>query len=117
MVIPGILVISTPLIVGFVFGIETVAGFLIGAIITGVVMALFLNNGGGALDNAKKLRKTLRNKDDPKTIKAFEAAVQGDIVGDPMKDTAGPSINVLLTLILTLSLEFAILFIKIHYFI
>ena len=117
MVIPGILVISTPLIVGFVFGIETVAGFLIGAIITGVVMALFLNNGGGALDNAKKLRKTLRNKADPKTIKAFEAAVQGDIVGDPMKDTAGPSINVLLTLILTLSLEFAILFIRIHYFI
>ena len=114
MIVPGILVISTPLIVGFVFGIQTVAGFLIGAIVTGVVMALFLNNGGGAFDNAKKLRKKLRNKDDLKTFKAFEAAIQGDIVGDPMKDTAGPSINVLLTLILTISLEFAILFMRIH---
>jgi len=116
MIIPGFLVVATPFIIGFFLGIQTVAGFLIGAIVTGVVMALFLNNGGGALDNAKKLRKGLKDKSNPDTIKAYEAAVQGDIVGDPMKDTAGPSINVLLTLILALTLEFAIIFAQIRIF-
>ena len=91
------------------------AAFLVGAIITGLAMALFLNNGGGALDNAKKLRKKARDKTDLRTMEAYHAAVQGDIVGDPMKDTAGPSINVVLTLILTIALQFAVLFVMIHY--
>lgn len=110
MIIPGSLVVLTPLIVGFTMGSTAVGGLLIGAIITGIVMALFLNTGGGALDNAKKLRKKMLDKSDPKSLMAYNAAIQGDIVGDPMKDTAGPSINVLLTLILTLATEFAILF-------
>ncbi len=114
MLIPGVLIIVTPLIVGFALGATAVAGLLIGAIITGLAMALFLNNGGGALDNAKKLRKKARDKNDPVSMSAYNAAVQGDIVGDPMKDTAGPSINVVLTLILTIALQFAVLFVMIH---
>ncbi|NVM29260.1 MAG: sodium-translocating pyrophosphatase [Candidatus Helarchaeota archaeon] len=111
MIIPGALIIITPLIVGFALGVTAVAGLLIGAIITGLAMALFLNNGGGALDNAKKLRKKLRDKSDPQSMQCYNAAVQGDIVGDPMKDTAGPSINVVLTLILTIALQFAVVFV------
>jgi K(+)-stimulated pyrophosphate-energized sodium pump len=110
MILPGVLVIVTPLIIGFTFGYRAVAGLLLGAIITGIMMALFLNNGGGAFDNAKKLRKKLKNSSDPTTIEAWKAAVQGDLLGDPMKDTAGPSINVLLTLILSLAIQFAVLF-------
>jgi K(+)-stimulated pyrophosphate-energized sodium pump len=114
MIIPGVLIIIAPLIVGFALGPIAVAGLLIGATITGLAMALFLNNGGGALDNAKKLRKKLRDKSNPHLMKAYNAAVQGDIVGDPMKDTAGPSINVVLTLILTIALQFAVLFVMLH---
>ncbi|MHA1276147.1 MAG: sodium-translocating pyrophosphatase [Candidatus Helarchaeota archaeon] len=114
MIIPGSLIIISPLIVGFALGPTAVAGFLIGAIITGLAMALFLNNGGGALDNAKKLCKSKLDKSDPHSVNVWNAAVQGDIVGDPMKDTAGPSINVVLTLILTIALQFAVLFVMLH---
>ncbi|MFX1295280.1 MAG: sodium-translocating pyrophosphatase [Promethearchaeota archaeon] len=110
MVLPGIIVIVTPLIVGFTMGAEAIAGLLIGSIITGIMMALFLNTGGGALDNAKKFRKKIRDKSKTASIEAYNAAIQGDLVGDPMKDTAGPSINVLLTLVLSLCLQFATLF-------
>ncbi|NVM53593.1 MAG: sodium-translocating pyrophosphatase [Candidatus Helarchaeota archaeon] len=115
MILPGALVIITPLIVGFSMGAEAISGLLIGSIITGIMMALFLNTGGGALDNAKKLRKKFRDKSKAETIEAYNAAIQGDLVGDPMKDTAGPSINVLLTLVLALCLQFATLFALIIY--
>ncbi len=114
MIIPGTLVIVTPLIVGFVIGPTAVAGLLIGSIITGIALALFLNTGGGALDNAKKLRKKIRNTSDPESMYAYNATIQGDLVGDPMKDTAGPSINVVLTLILTIALQFAVIFVILH---
>ncbi|MHA1264360.1 MAG: sodium-translocating pyrophosphatase [Candidatus Helarchaeota archaeon] len=114
MIIPGSIIIAGPLIVGIVLGPTAVAGVLMGAIITGIAMALFLNNGGGALDNAKKLRKKCRDPSDPKSMEAYNAAIQGDLVGDPMKDTAGPSINVVLTLILTIALQFAVIFVLLH---
>lgn len=111
---PGLLIVTVPLIVGVTMGPEAVAGLLMGAIITGIAMGLFLNNGGGALDNAKKLRKEQLNKSDPKSVDAYNAAVQGDIMGDPMKDTAGPSINNILTLVLTIALQFAVLYVLLH---
>ncbi len=110
MVIPGVIVILVPIVVGFTMGAQAVGGLLIGSIITGIAMGLFLNTGGGALDNAKKLRKKMQDTTKPITMECYNAAVQGDLLGDPMKDTAGPSINVVLTLILTIGLQFAVIF-------
>ncbi|MFX1295279.1 MAG: sodium-translocating pyrophosphatase [Promethearchaeota archaeon] len=110
MVLPGSLVIITPIIIGALFGALGVGGFLMGCTITGIIMALYLNNGGAAFDNSKKLRKKSRDKTRPKTIEAYNAAVCGDTIGDPMKDTAGPSIHILIKLVGTISLQFAALF-------
>lgn len=110
MVLPGIIVVVSPLIIGLLLGAPGVGGFLMGTTVTGVLMALYLNTGGAAFDNSKKLRKKLRDKTRPETIDAFNAAVCGDTIGDPMKDTAGPSIHILIKLVGTISLQFAAIF-------
>ena len=109
MVLPGLLVVATPILVGLVLKAEAVAAFLMVGTIAGVIMALFLNTGGGAWDNAKKFIETgeLGGKgSDP-----HKAAVVGDTVGDPFKDTAGPSLHVLVKLLSTITLVLAGLFV------
>lgn len=108
MVMPGILVILTPILVGILLGKEAAAGFLMISTIAGVILALFLNNSGGAWDNAKKFIE-LGNYGGKKS-EAHKAAVVGDTVGDPFKDTAGPSLHVLIKLISTITLVFVSLF-------
>ena len=108
------LVVLSPIVVGLVFkqfgiGAEAVAGFLMIATITGIITAGFLNNGGGAWDNAKKYIET--GKYGGKRSDAHKAAVVGDTVGDPFKDTAGPSLHVLIKLLATITLVLAPLFI------
>ena len=116
MVLPGTLVVVTPIMVGALLGAMGVGGFLMGCTIAGVLMALYLNTGGAAFDNSKKLRKKSRDKSRPESIDAYNAAVTGDTIGDPMKDTAGPSIHILIKLVGTISLQFAALF-AVHYLI
>lgn len=108
MILPGVLAISTPIIVGILLGKEAAAGFLMVTTITGVIMALFLNNSGGAWDNAKKLIEL--GAHGGKNSEAHKASVVGDTVGDPFKDTAGPSLHVLIKLVSTLTLVFVALF-------
>jgi K(+)-stimulated pyrophosphate-energized sodium pump len=108
MILPGILVIFTPIIVGMLLGKESAGAFLMITTITGVIMALFLNNGGGAWDNAKKLIEL--GEHGGKNSEAHKASVVGDTVGDPFKDTAGPSLHVLIKLVSTLTLVFVTLF-------
>jgi K(+)-stimulated pyrophosphate-energized sodium pump len=114
MVFPGALVVSFPIIVGLVFkqfgmGAEAVGAFLMVGTIAGILMAGFLNNGGGAWDNAKKYIET--GMYGGKRSEAHKAAVVGDTVGDPFKDTAGPSLHVLVKLLSTITLVLAPLFI------
>jgi K(+)-stimulated pyrophosphate-energized sodium pump len=114
MVLPGLLAVGLPLAVGFLFkrfgvGAEVVAGFLMVGTIVGILFALFLNNGGGAWDNAKKYIET--GAFGGKGSLAHQAAVVGDTIGDPLKDTAGPSLHVLIKLLATITLVFAPLFI------
>ena len=112
MIIPGLMVIFTPILTGILFGPEAVAGLLAGILISGVQMATSSANSGGAWDNAKKYveKEALVPKSSPlfKDIKA--AAVTGDTVGDPMKDTSGPSLNILVKLSAILSLVFGSFF-------
>ncbi|WP_234117191.1 sodium-translocating pyrophosphatase [Clostridium hydrogenum] len=108
MVLPGVIVILTPILVGVLLGKEAAGGFLLVTTIAGVIMALFLNNGGGAWDNAKKLIEL--GEHGGKNSEAHKAAVVGDTVGDPFKDTAGPSLHVLIKLVSTLTLVFISLF-------
>jgi K(+)-stimulated pyrophosphate-energized sodium pump len=113
MVAPGAVVVLTPIIVGVLFrlvgmGAEVVGGLLMVGTIGGVLMALMLNNGGGAWDNAKKFIET--GKYGGKGSPAHKAAVVGDTVGDPCKDTAGPSIHVLIKLLSTITLVLIPLF-------
>jgi len=109
MVLPGIVAIAFPVFVGFTLRYEAMAAFLMVGTIAGVLMALVLNNGGGAWDNAKKLIET--GLYGGKGSDAHKAAVVGDTVGDPFKDTAGPSIHVLIKLLATVTLVLAPLFI------
>ncbi|WP_235612845.1 sodium-translocating pyrophosphatase [Moorella sp. Hama-1] len=109
MILPGIIAVVTPIIVGLVLKAEAAAAFLMVGTITGVIMALFLNNGGGAWDNAKKYIE-LGNYGG-KGSEAHKAGVVGDTVGDPFKDTAGPSLHVLVKLISTITLVLAAMFI------
>ena len=108
MILPGILVITTPVLVGVLLGKEAAGGFLMISTIAGVVMALFLNNAGGAWDNAKKYIEL--GSFGGKKSEAHKASVVGDTVGDPFKDTAGPSLHVLIKLISTITLVFVALF-------
>ncbi len=122
MILPGVLVVAMPIIVGIVFkwlyqatgspahgasGAEVVGGFLMVGTITGILLALFLNNGGGAWDNAKKFVEV----ESKKGTEWHKATVVGDTVGDPFKDTAGPSLHVLIKLLSTITLVMAPLFI------
>jgi len=114
MVLPGLLAVGMPIVVGLLFrnfgvGAEAVAALLMVGTITGILMALFMNNGGGAWDNAKKFIE-LGNMGG-KGSDAHKAAVVGDTVGDPLKDTAGPSLHVLIKLLATITLVLAPLFI------
>ncbi len=105
LILPGILAIVSPLIVGFILGPEALGGLLAGAIITGLLLALFLANAGAAWDNAKKYIEA--GVLGGKGSEAHKAAVIGDTVGDPCKDTAGPSLNPLIKVINMISLLFA----------
>jgi Na+/H+-translocating membrane pyrophosphatase len=120
MIKPGLLSVLSPISVGVLFrivgsytnrpllGAEVLAGFLMFATSTGILMALFFNNGGGAWDNAKKYIET--GKYGGKGSEAHKAAVTGDTVGDPCKDTAGPSIHILIKLLSTITLVLVPLF-------
>jgi len=110
MVLPGLIVVVAPIFVGMLLGAEAAAGFLMIATIVGVLMALFLNNGGGAWDNAKKFIE-LGNLGG-KGSEAHKAGIVGDTVGDPCKDTAGPSLHVLIKLFSTITLVLATLFVN-----
>lgn len=114
MILPGMLVVVSPIVIGLILGAVGVGGFLMGTTVAGVLMALYLNNGGAAFDNGKKLRKKLVDKTNPESVAAFNAAICGDTIGDPMKDTAGPSIHILIKLVGTISLQFAALFALIY---
>ena len=119
MVVPGLGVILTPIIVGSLFGIEAVTGLLAGALVSGVQMAISQSNSGGAWDNAKKFVEAGRLLDDDGNViddkKADEyiAVVVGDTVGDPLKDTSGPSLNILMKLMAIIALVFADFFLAI----
>ena len=110
MVLPGILAIISPVIVGFIFGPETLGGLLAGVTVCGVLMAIFQSNAGGAWDNAKKMIEegvTANGEAIGKGSEAHKAAVVGDTVGDPFKDTSGPSLNILIKLMSVVSLVIA----------
>ena len=130
MILPGIVAILTPILVGVLLGPQAEAGLLMVGTMGGIVVALFLNNGGGAWDNAKKyieagyLRINKQGKvvdsTDPNGIvlgkksEAHKASVVGDTVGDPFKDTAGPSLHVLIKLLSTITLVLAPLYVALH---
>ena len=105
MIIPGVSAILVPVLVGKLLGVEALGGVLAGATVTGVMMALFMANAGGAWDNAKKLIES--GVHGGKSSDAHHAAVVGDTVGDPFKDTSGPSLNILIKLMSVVSLVLA----------
>ena len=109
MILPGIVAVASPIVVGLIFRAEAVAGLLMVGTIVGVLMAAYLNNAGGAWDNAKKFIES--GAHGGKRSPSHQAAVTGDTVGDPFKDTAGPSLHVLIKLFSTLTLALATLFI------
>lgn len=104
---PGALILLTPLIVGFFFGVQALAGVLAGALVSGVQMAVSASNTGGAWDNAKKYIEKGQGGLGGKGSEAHKAAVVGDTVGDPLKDTSGPSLNIVMKLMAIISLVFA----------
>lgn len=108
MILPGLIVVIAPIVVGVLLGREAAGGYLMVVTIVGVVMALFLNNSGGAWDNAKKYIEL--GNFGGKGSDTHKAGVVGDTVGDPFKDTAGPSLHVLIKLTSTLTLLFVVLF-------
>jgi len=110
MVLPGLIAVLTPVVVGFLLGAEALGGMLGGATLSGVLMALMMSNSGGALDNAKKLIE--EGSFGGKGSDAHKAAVVGDTVGDPLKDTSGPSLNILIKLMSVVSLVLAPLLAK-----
>jgi len=111
MLLPGILVLVVPLIIGFTLGPEAVAGLLIGALLTGFLLAVMMANAGGAWDNAKKYIEA--GNLGGKGSEVHKASVIGDTVGDPFKDTAGPSLNILIKLVGKVAVIFGPLFVAI----
>ena len=117
MILPGMLVMGTPIILGVFFHPILVAGLLPGALLSGVQLAISMSNSGGAWDNTKKLIETgtftgtdgkfVNKKDGGKGTEMFNASVIGDTIGDPLKDTSGPSLNILVKLMAIISLVFA----------
>ena len=112
MILPAILAVIVPIVVGFVLGVNGVAGFLAGTTITGFVLAIMMSNAGGAWDNAKKYIEA--GNLGGKGSNCHKAAVVGDTVGDPFKDTSGPSINILIKLTSMVSIVFAALTLAFH---
>jgi H+-translocating diphosphatase len=131
MILPGILVIFSPLLIGLIFGEQAIGGYLIGVIVSGVQMAISSSNTGGAWDNAKKYieaeKLPITNEDIKKNPELrdlthykkksapHQAAVVGDTVGDPLKDTSGPSLNILIKLSAIVSLVFGGVFKDYHW--
>lgn len=113
MMLPGILAVASPIVVGCVLGTTALGGLLAGSLVTGVLLAIFMSNAGGAWDNAKKYIESGDNSHGGKGSEAHKASVVGDTVGDPFKDTSGPSINILIKLMSIVSLVFAPLFLMI----
>ena len=110
MMLPGLLAVFTPVIVGLFAGPEALGGLLAGVTVCGVLMAIFQSNAGGAWDNAKKMIEegvNINGKDYGKGSEPHKAAVVGDTVGDPFKDTSGPSLNILIKLMSVVSLVIA----------
>ena len=114
MMLPGAIAITSPLLIGFLLGPEALGGFLAGATVSGVLMGMFQNNAGGAWDNAKKsfekgVEIEVNGKKEMfyKKSEPHKAAVVGDTVGDPFKDTSGPSMNILIKLMSIVSLVLA----------
>ncbi len=105
MMVPGLVAFFTPVVIGSIFGLHSLGGFLAGSLIVGVPLAIFMANAGAAWDNAKKFIEA--GNFGGKGSKAHKASVEGDTVGDPFKDTAGPSLNILLKLMAIVSLVFA----------
>ena len=108
MLVPGTLAILAPVIIGLILGKEALAGLLIGSVITGLMLGIQMANSGGAMDNAKKYIE--EGNFGGKGSETHKAAVIGDTVGDPLKDTVGPSINILIKLMSVISLVLAPLF-------
>lgn len=111
MFLPGLMAVIVPVVVGVLLGVDALGGLLSGSLVTGVLMAIFMSNAGGAWDNAKKYIE--EGNHGGKGSEAHKAAVVGDTVGDPFKDTSGPSINILIKLMTVVSLVFAPLFLSI----
>jgi K(+)-stimulated pyrophosphate-energized sodium pump len=110
MMLPGAIALLSPVIIGFIFGPQVLGGFLAGATVSGVLMGIFQNNAGGAWDNAKKSFEKgalINNETHFKGSEAHKASVTGDTVGDPFKDTSGPSMNILIKLMSIVSLVIA----------
>ena len=112
MIIPGLMAVLVPIIVGMLFGVQSLGGLIAGALVSGVCLAIFMSNAGGAWDNAKKYIES--GVHGGKHSPAHQAAVVGDTVGDPFKDTSGPSINILIKLMTIVSLVFATVFMTIN---
>lgn len=111
MLVPGIMAVVAPILCGVILGTEALGGLVAGALVSGVLMAIFMSNAGGAWDNAKKYIES--GTHGGKGSDAHKAAVVGDTVGDPFKDTSGPSINILIKLMTIVALVFAPLFVQI----
>ena len=105
MIIPGLIAVLAPVVAGFVLGVSGLGGLLAGALVTGVLMALMMANAGGAWDNAKKYIE--EGHHGGKGSEPHKAAVIGDTVGDPFKDTSGPSLNILVKLMTIVAVIFA----------
>ena len=110
MILPGVVALTAPVLVGFLGGAEMLGGLLAGVTVSGVLLALFMSNAGGAWDNAKKSIEC--GSHGGKGSDAHKAAVSGDTVGDPFKDTAGPALNILIKLMAVVSLVIAPLLTK-----
>ncbi|MCR5664716.1 MAG: sodium-translocating pyrophosphatase [Oscillospiraceae bacterium] len=111
MVLPGVMAVAAPLLIGLLLGPAALGGLLAGSLTTGVLLAIYMSNAGGAWDNAKKYIE--EGFHGGKGSPAYKAAVVGDTVGDPFKDTSGPSINILIKLMTVVALVFAPVFIRI----
>merc|ERR1711937_87129 len=116
MIAPGAMVIFTPLLTGILFGVTAVSGLLVGALVASIQLAISMSNSGGAWDNAKKYieKQPADSELKGKGSDIHKAAVVGDTVGDPFKDTSGPALNIVMKLMAVLSLVFADTFFAIN---